>query len=56
MTMDFLCFNCEQIISGEYIQMSGHAVRRGLDKRGMVMMMVDQKLDSAADKNLLKVS
>jgi len=36
--------------------MSGRAGRRGLDERGMVMMMVDQKLDSAAGKNLLKVN
>ena len=35
--------------------MSGRAGRRGLDERGMVMMMVDQKLDSLAAKNILKV-
>ena len=35
--------------------MSGRAGRRGIDERGMVMMMVDQKLDCAAGKNLLKV-
>jgi len=35
--------------------MSGRAGRRGIDERGMVMMMVDQKLDSLIGKNILKV-
>ena len=35
--------------------MSGRAGRRGIDERGMVMMMVDQKLDSLVGKNILKV-
>ncbi|XP_065904831.1 exosome RNA helicase MTR4-like [Dysidea avara] len=42
------------ITFGEYIQMSGRAGRHGIDERGMVMMMVDQKLDCAAGENLLK--
>ena len=44
-----------QITSGEYIQMSGRAGRRGLDDRGIVMLMVDEKMDSTTAKGLLKV-
>ena len=44
------------ITSGEYIQMSGRAGRRGLDERGIVMLMVDEQMDSTVAKNLLKVS
>ena len=44
-----------QITSGEYIQMSGRAGRRGLDERGIVMLMVDEQMDSTIGKNLLKV-
>lgn len=32
------------ITSGEYIQMSGRAGRRGKDERGLCIMMVDQML------------
>ena len=35
--------------------MSGRAGRRGLDERGIVMLMVDEKMDSAVGKGLLKV-
>ena len=35
--------------------MSGRAGRRGLDERGIVMLMVDEQMDSSVGKNLLKV-
>ncbi len=35
--------------------MSGRAGRRGLDDRGIVMLMVDEQMDSTVGKNLLKV-
>ena len=36
--------------------MSGRAGRRGLDERGIVMLMVDEQMDSSVGKSLLKVS
>ena len=36
--------------------MSGRAGRRGLDERGIVMLMVDEQMDSSVGKNLLKVT
>ena len=35
--------------------MSGRAGRRGIDERGIVMLMVDERMDSTIGKNLLKV-
>lgn len=52
----FFFFIHIQVTSGEYVQMSGRAGRRGLDERGIVIMMVDEKITPDVGKIILKVS
>lgn len=44
------------ITSGEYIQMSGRAGRRGLDDKGIVILMLDEKMVPSVGRNLVKGS
>ena len=42
------------VSSGEYIQMSGRAGRRGLDDKGIVILTVDEKIPPATGREILK--
>lgn len=42
------------ITSGEYIQMSGRAGRRGLDDKGIVILMIDEKVSKTVGKEIVQ--
>lgn len=45
-----------KLAGGEYVQMSGRAGRRGTDKRGITILMCDEKLEPAAARRIMSGS